>query len=316
MPITPAGSRHLSAAERGGAVLALISAATMEGFRRMTRTRNAVLGLACLGLGGVAGPALAQQLPSQIETPVEAEVPNANPGLQVSVGLGAAYLPDYEGSNDYKPAPLWSLRLGNLYDPETFVSLVATTLRSNLVPSEHWRLGVTARYINDYDNVEDDRVKNISSTEKAVMVGGTVGYDFLAGLRQDAVLEFDGLADAAHGNGYTLTPRFRFRTPVSDGLLFEATASGTWASGDYMENFFGVTSSDAARSGLHPYDANSGFKDVAFSASLTYALGAHWSLTGLGSYERLLGDAADSPIVDDRGSENQWIGAALLSYRF
>src|SRR5438067_2222762 len=85
----------------------------------------------------------------------------------------------------------------------------------------------------------------------------------------------------------------QIRTPVSDSLLFEAVASGTWASGDYMENFFGVTPGDAAHSGLRPYDANSGFKDVAFSASLTYSLSAHWSLTALGSYERLLGDAAD-----------------------
>src|SRR4051794_12830208 len=284
----------------------------------MVTIRDAAVGLACLGLGSMSGPALAQQaaLPSQIEAPVEADVPTTASGLQVSLGIGAAYLPDYEGSNDYKPTPLWSLRLGNLYDPETYVSLVGTTLRSNFIPSEHWRLGVTARYVKDYDDVEDDRVKNISSTEKALMVGGTAGYDFLAGPRQDAALEFEGLADALHGNGYTLTPRFRFRTPVSDSLLFEAVASGTYASGDYMENFFGVTSGDAKRSGLHPYDANSGFKDVAFTASLTYGLGEHWSLTGLGSFERLLGDAADSPIVNHRGSEDQGIGALLLSYRF
>src|SRR3954468_4932091 len=157
----------------------------------MTLLHRTAVGVACLGLGGLASPALAQQgqLPSQIETPVEAEAPNATPGLQVSLGLGAAYLPDYEGSNDYKPTPLWSLRLGNLYDPETYVSLVGTTLRSNLVPSEHWRLGVTARYVKDYDDVDDDRVKEIQGTEKAVLVGGTLGYDFLAGVRQDAVLE-------------------------------------------------------------------------------------------------------------------------------
>ena len=289
-----------------------------EGDQLMMLIRRAFAGLAGLSLGGLAGLAAAQQaeLPSQIEAPVEAEVPNAKPGLQISLGLGAAYLPDYEGSNDYKATPLWSLRLGNLYDPETYVSLVGTTFRSNLIPSEHWRLGVTARYVKDYDNVEDDEVKNVTSTEKALMLGGTVGYDFITGLKQDAALELDALADALHGNGYTLTPRFRFRTPVSDRLLFETTASGTYASGDYMENFFGVTSGDAKRSGLHPYDANSGFKDVAFTASLTYGLGEHWSLTGLGSFERLLGDAADSPIVNHRGSEDQGIGALLLSYRF
>src|SRR4051795_10207936 len=169
----------------------------------MTLLHRTAVGVAGLSLGGLAGLAAAQQaeLPSQIEAPVEAEVPNAKPGLQISLGLGAAYLPDYEGSNDYKATPLWSLRVGNLYDPETYVSLVGTTFRSNFIPSEHWRLGVTARYVKDYDNVEDDEVKNVSSTEKALMVGGTVGYDFLAGLSQAAALEVDGLADALHGIG-------------------------------------------------------------------------------------------------------------------
>ena len=77
-----------------------------------------------------------------------------------------------------------------------------------------------------------------------------------------------------------------------------------------------MTSGDASRSGLDTYDAHSGFKNVGVSASLTYALTPHWSLTGLASYERLLGDAADSPVVDDRGSENQVVGAALVNYRF
>ena len=282
-------------------------------------TRRAVLRLAALTLVlGSAAPAFAAD-PYAADPYAGAAVaasPDARIDAVFELGAGAMVSPDYEGSDDYKPAPLWSLRLGNLYDPETYVSLVGTTLRSNLLPSEHWRLGVTARYVKDYGDVDDDRVKDIHDTESAFLVGGTLGYDLLAGLRQDAVLELDALADAAHGNGYTLTPRFRFRTPVSDRLLFEATASGTWASGDYMENFFSVSPGDAARSGLRPYDASSGFKDVAFGASLTYSLTSHWSLTGLASYARLLGDAADSPIVDDRGSENQGVGALLLSYRF
>src|SRR3954463_8091815 len=193
----------------------------------MTLLHRVAVGVACLGLGGLASPALAQQaeLPSQIEAPVEAEVPNAKPGLQISLGLGAAYLPDYEGSNDYKATPLWSLRVGNLYDPETYVSLVGTTFRSNFIPNEHWRLGVTARYVKDYDNVEDDEVKNVTSTEKALMLGGTVGYDFITGRKQDAALAVAAQGHGPQGKAYTITPRFRFRMPFSARLLFETTAS-------------------------------------------------------------------------------------------
>jgi outer membrane scaffolding protein for murein synthesis (MipA/OmpV family) len=39
-------------------------------------------------------------------------------------------------------------------------------------------------------------------------------------------------------------------------------------------------------------------------------------LTGLAAYSRLLGDAEDSPIVDDRGSANQLLGGVLLNYTF
>jgi outer membrane scaffolding protein for murein synthesis (MipA/OmpV family) len=34
------------------------------------------------------------------------------------------------------------------------------------------------------------------------------------------------------------------------------------------------------------------------------------------AYKRLLGDAADSPVVDDEGDPNQFVGAMLLIYRF
>jgi MipA family protein len=36
----------------------------------------------------------------------------------------------------------------------------------------------------------------------------------------------------------------------------------------------------------------------------------------LGTHARLLGDAADSPIVDDVGDANQFCGGALINYQF
>ena len=37
---------------------------------------------------------------------------------------------------------------------------------------------------------------------------------------------------------------------------------------------------------------------------------------GLVSYKRLLGDAKDSPVVDDEGDANQFSGGGLVFYRF
>jgi outer membrane scaffolding protein for murein synthesis (MipA/OmpV family) len=83
-----------------------------------------------------------------------------------------------------------------------------------------------------------------------------------------------------------------------------------------MENRFGISGGDPDRSGLDTHDADEGFKNASVSGSLTYQLSQKLSLTGLAAFSRLLGDAEDSPIVDDQGSANQLLGGVLLNYTF
>lgn len=42
----------------------------------------------------------------------------------------------------------------------------------------------------------------------------------------------------------------------------------------------------------------------------------NWGFMGLATYKRLVGDAADSPVVEDEGSENQFSGGVLVFYKF
>ena len=50
--------------------------------------------------------------------------------------------------------------------------------------------------------------------------------------------------------------------------------------------------------------------------SLTGNLTHGLSLFGAGSYSRIVGSIARSPIVADRGSRSQWQGALGLAYTF
>ena len=83
-----------------------------------------------------------------------------------------------------------------------------------------------------------------------------------------------------------------------------------------MSSYFGVAATNAARSGLERYDADEGFKDIAVSASPTYAFSERWSVAGCGHCAPRLGDAEDSPIVDDRGDANQFVGGLLADFTF
>jgi len=279
------------------------------------RFAHVAASVAGLALGSAAAASFAADLVTDIGTPDQAEVTTKS-GVNYTVGLGLAFAPDYEGSDDYAAVPLWNIRVGNLYSPDTFVQILGPTLRSNLVPDEHWRLGISGRYIPDYDNVDDSRVKDVKSTDATALLGFTFGYDFLAARGQDLALEVDAQYDVAHGNGGILTPRLRWQTPLSPKLIVGAAVSSTWGSEDYMSNRFGITSGDAARSGLDQYNADSGFKDVMLTGSATYRLGESWSLTGLAGYSHLFKQASDSPIVQDRGDDNQFLGGILVNYTF
>ena len=90
-------------------------------------------------------------------------------------------------------------------------------------------------------------------------------------------------------------------------------AAFTYGSGNYMNEYFGVTPTDSLASGLPIYVPGGGARDVRGWATAVLSLSLHWHLGAGVMYSRLVGDAADSPIVSQEGSKNQWIyGAGAL----
>ena len=237
-------------------------------------------------------------------------------GMNFTLGAGAGAAPDYEGSDDYEFVPLWNLRVANLYHPNTFVQVIGPRLRSNFLPSDHWRLGLAGQFIKERDDVENDQVDDLEKVDASVMLGVIGGYDLLADPRQDVVLEVEIRQDVANDNGFLATIRGSYGGRASESWRFNASVGSTWASEDYMSSYFGIDAADAARSGLDPFNADEGFKDVSFGGALTYGFLERWSVSVLASYTRLIGDAEDSPVVEDRGDEDQLFAGLLINSRF
>ena len=90
-------------------------------------------------------------------------------------------------------------------------------------------------------------------------------------------------------------------------MLLGINAGVVWGDDNYTGTYFGVDEEDSARSGLPVFDASAGARDARIAAvglvPVTPSI-----VVGAGViYSRLLGDAADSPIVADRGDANQFI---------
>jgi len=234
-----------------------------------------------------------------------------------TLGAGAGVAPDYEGSEDYEPVPLWNVRAGNLYHKDTYAQIFATRFRSNLLPHDNFRLGLAGQYVGKRDDVDNDAVDSLRSTDDGFLLGALIGYDFKLDGNRVIGVEFEPRYDVGDNIGGLFTGRTTYLAPFGGGSwVFRGSAEVTYASEDYMSEYFGISGADSARSGLNTFNADADFKDVAFGATLTYKFTENWNVTGLATYTRLLGDAADSPVVDDEGNENQFFGGLTINYKF
>lgn len=232
----------------------------------------------------------------------------------IRLGAGALYQPDYEGSDDYEVSPIPLLMI-NYRD---LVFLRGTTLGANAFtwqgprPSDKLQAGPLVRYQFGRDADDSDDLRGMGDIDAAVELGGFITYSigpWSTGLTlfQDVSGAHDGFtAKLAAGHRHAFSPKLRLRSELYT----------TWADESYTETYFGVTATQSARSGLRRYQPEGGVKDIGLSLDLDYSLTESWTVTGRLGYKRLLGDAADSPLVQDRGSANQFSTGLLLSYRF
>jgi len=90
----------------------------------------------------------------------------------------------------------------------------------------------------------------------------------------------------------------------------------TLADKDYHRAYYSVTPASSATSGLPVYSAGGGVQAVGLTAGFIKQFSPRWGIYGYAKYDRLVGDAAGSPIVRTYGSADQFSGGLSLTYTF
>jgi outer membrane scaffolding protein for murein synthesis (MipA/OmpV family) len=276
---------------------------------------------AAFGAALTATPALAQDVSTATETPLPD--PNGQ-GDSFQIGLGAAFVPDYEGSNNYRivPGGIIRARVGGLS-----VFSRGTYLYADLIPGGGRGIDVDAGPIagvrvNRTGKVKDDAVDALGDRKPGIEVGGFAGVTFkgLTNAYDALSIRLDAVKDVGNAHeGWVLTPTIEFGTPLSRTTYAGLALSADFVSERYADYYFGVDAAGSARSGLPVTDfSDGGLKNwqagLLLAHSLSGDLRKGWGLFGSGSYKRLVGDIADSPIVADRGRRGQWFAAAGVGY--
>ena len=222
-------------------------------------------------------------------------------------GLGVGSYPDYLGSDDYVvgAAPIARYSFGE----QRYVSLEVNYATVNLLEDRNWRLGPAGMYRFAREDVEDDVVSRLPDISGSLEIGAFAAYE---NVREDPRDRWSVGASFTHGvtgdnNGYTLAGSLRRWMPVGKYAALGLSLGTTYGSSEYMDTYFSIGSKGAADSGLAAFDAGSGVRDVRATVVFIQPLSREWQIGGGFLYSRLLNDAADSPIVSDRGDRDQFV---------
>ncbi|MCD2325266.1 MipA/OmpV family protein [Sphingomonas sp. IC-56] len=102
----------------------------------------------------------------------------------------------------------------------------------------------------------------------------------------------------------------------ADRWLFSIGPRVSISDGKYQRAYFSVDGRESAATGLPQFRPDGGVHAVGASATGLYQLTDRWGVYGYVKYDRLVADAADSPITRAYGSRNQLSGGVSLSFTF
>lgn len=273
----------------------------------MIRTLGtATLAAACL----LCAPhVFAQSDSGSDDSSVPADAGDSKPPRRYRVALGPQLTPRFPGSNEVRVTPLVDLSLTRGDTPFAFEA-ADESFGIPLIKVGGLKIGPAANFEGSRRRNETDLpVDEVGTT---VELGGMAEFWLGRGVR------FHGeVRQGVNGHGGLISNLgFDYVARDGDKWLFSLGPRVALSDSKFQDAYFGVNAAAAARTGLATYDPDGGVHAVGASATALYQFTPRWGIYGYAKYDRLIGDAADSPIIRVIGSRNQLSGGAALTFTF
>jgi outer membrane protein len=275
--------------------------------RQRSLQRTAVVALMLVPSVAMADPLVTLPAPP-FELPV---LPPVSGTWTVMVGIGGAYTPDFEGARRsmLSPVPIFSIRRAGSTEqfrgPRDGASIA-------LIDFGDLRAGPVGKFVASRKANSYSELNGLGDVTTAVELGGFVEYFPVDWFRTRAELR-QGIG-GHHGVVADLSADVI--VPVIQRLTISAGPRFTWESTQATSPYFGIDAAQAMATALPVFDAKGGAHSVGAGAQVSYRLNPQWEVHSYVEYERLLGDAAKSPLVTLRGSPNQTTFGMGASYSF
>jgi len=224
-----------------------------------------------------------------------------------TMGAGAFYGNKYRGSKDqeWRVLPLLDYRWANGFFAGTRNGLGYDFSRSE---GEQYGLRITADL--GRDETDKPRLTGQGDIQIRPEFGGFFNYSLGQGLSFTSSLRY---GSGNERKGLVADLGLSYFRPLTQQLFLGFGGGLTVVNSNYMQEYFGVTSAQAASSGLKATQAKAGVRDVRANVLLSYYLNQRMGVSFGLSASQLQGDAKNSPVTEKSTSVSALGG---FSYTF
>lgn len=221
----------------------------------------------------------------------------------VTIGLWTIGQPKFAGSDELEASVKPILQLRRAGDRE-WLSLPTDNGGPALFQTDRLRIGPSFNFVSARKQGDDASLAGLGNVPWTLEAGVFVEYWLSPFLRTRAELRrgvngHEGIV----GN-------------LAADVVLRPDARWTWSIGprvgladsDFMGTYFGVTAAQSTASGLRAFAAGGGVYSAGVAASVKYKWSENWSTMAFAQYDRLVGDAADSPITAAGSADQVTVG--------
>lgn len=264
--------------------------------------------VACLGLG-VAGAQAADLMDGA--------------GLSYKDGAGNYWVvtlggyvtaePAFLGAKDYVAAfrPIIDIHAAGARE---WLALPTDAFSLSLYQTQNFRFGVAGDYLNSRNhNDAPGALKGLHDIDYTLEGGAFAEYYPVPFLRTRVEL----LQGVTGADGFAANLMADYIFSPSPQWMFTVGPRLQIVDEQYQSTFFSINAAEAAASGgLKPFHAGGGLNSAGVDATARYNVSERFSIRAFAEWDRLLDDAADSPLVRQRGSADQVTAGIGGAYRF
>ena len=239
-----------------------------------------------------------------ITAPVSAVAQDAQNEVSFRLGLGPKLAPSYFGDADQ------DARAGFKFSIDR-VKIGAVSRE----PGQASGLGFggSVRYIRGRDADDFEELVGLETIDPSLELGGQVKYSapnyaLFASLRYGAIGHKSFVSEI--GGDIIYRPADNFTLSAGPRIL--------WGDDTYASTYFGVTAAEiSAGSTFAEFEATSGMVSAGAELEAIYDVNDNWQVVGTITYDKLRGDAADSPITEsDEQISTQIVLTRKITFSF